>query len=1102
MSVLAQDLSKGLDLTVQPSWSGADANQLVDAGTPASDKGLIITTTDSGSTPDVPDASVDSVSPVKKLRWQRYAWRRIRNSGLAPILYVWNPNATSDATYLKWQEITSSSASVVVVVVASYAALRAYNFQSTIGAGYTPVALVLGYATAGDGGYGEFRYDSTDTASSDDNGRVLVTTLSSYRFKRIVKPGDWARPEWFGGLPEVSSVAGAQAVTTAARKCVAYYRSLEFSAGTYYRDNRIIVPRNTRVRGQGKGITIIKTVNASPAVLAYAGGNYMCTFMYCIAGTTTSGLVGTTYLTLSDEGPCDNSYIEDLTVDGNYNNQTVDGSLRYPVTIRAIELVGGGCRISRVSAQGCGVGLGGGECFIFRISQIAGQTNQLGGIIEDTDYSAMGSPLNAGATLAAYAWPTNITGTGRVGGWGGLEVTVIALSGDGGAATTQKAVRCTNNTVRDLLRTLTAYPNPLNFVSVAGSASAVITGNQATNFDGVCVYVDNSENGSTTQTTNGLNIANNNFDNVFRGVHLLSGVNTARYARMIVANNVIRLYNTANPPGFNLASPPIGILLDFNLSVSFVFSSDYPFKDIIVEGNLISGGGNFTPDTGIYPYYSRGVYFAFNNGDIWNSLKIINNAIDVPQYGPAAPAYYFQEADSLALYWVTSNALQSSTQVVGRVHRLLLAGNRTALGDLIPYMTVVDSGYLATYKQYQHDSVRLSTFDPIDGIANLDSIFPEQVGQLWFNTALKRLWIAQSLATRVASGSIVPQRSYAVRSDVGETNPAVAKITYNAVDYIHNQQFLAVAGVTVYTTLGDAKVSESPSYCWQPLTRNSYEIFQVPEGTYFNYGIVSDRFIDSRFFIHFNAGLNGDHRIALPNPATADASGNLIYKGRTCYIRYGRNAITDAHEIILACGTVAAGVLTPNASPVVVDPIACYPVDEVVLTPASKSAMGGIVGLLCDGTYWFITSMISDPQEILLFTQIGITAITPNDFQLTNYTIAPYYHTFSTNLKDRQLKGLVYLDFPLTANVGAELPAPEAYVGYSFKIAIRVGNGFTASVYCNTANKIINVGVAAGVKGSIVSTTLVASAAAADRIIVAEVTSLGPYWIVQANYNA
>lgn len=66
----------------------------------------VINTTDTGSgTPTVPNATATT-------KWQEYIWIRHLEAGNTnkAKIYVWNPNATSDATYLKWQEVSGASA--------------------------------------------------------------------------------------------------------------------------------------------------------------------------------------------------------------------------------------------------------------------------------------------------------------------------------------------------------------------------------------------------------------------------------------------------------------------------------------------------------------------------------------------------------------------------------------------------------------------------------------------------------------------------------------------------------------------------------------------------------------------------------------------------------------------------------------------------------------------------------------------------------------------------------------------------------------------------------------------------------------------------------
>lgn len=105
MALSSQNFVKGTDFTGLTSITASDLNQAVDAATLKSDtasegKGLILWTKDSAlDTPIVPDPSAVTTA------WKRFIWVRIPYSSATsqtPIVYGWNDNATSDATYLKW----------------------------------------------------------------------------------------------------------------------------------------------------------------------------------------------------------------------------------------------------------------------------------------------------------------------------------------------------------------------------------------------------------------------------------------------------------------------------------------------------------------------------------------------------------------------------------------------------------------------------------------------------------------------------------------------------------------------------------------------------------------------------------------------------------------------------------------------------------------------------------------------------------------------------------------------------------------------------------------------------------------------------------------
>ena len=117
------DIVKGTDFTALTTATAADHNTLVDAANPVLDtsvegKGFVIWSVDSAlDTPIVPDPTLSS----SHFKWKRYVWLRVPHStatNLVPKLYVWNDNATSIATYLKWRQIEADLSSVEADITA------------------------------------------------------------------------------------------------------------------------------------------------------------------------------------------------------------------------------------------------------------------------------------------------------------------------------------------------------------------------------------------------------------------------------------------------------------------------------------------------------------------------------------------------------------------------------------------------------------------------------------------------------------------------------------------------------------------------------------------------------------------------------------------------------------------------------------------------------------------------------------------------------------------------------------------------------------------------------------------------------------------------
>jgi len=97
------DIVSGLDPTGFTNITSAQLETMVGGATPYSDKGIVMVTTDaSPGNPNVPAAQTTT-------KWQTYLWLRIQPSSTSIVLYAWNPNSGSDATFLQWQSVLNAS---------------------------------------------------------------------------------------------------------------------------------------------------------------------------------------------------------------------------------------------------------------------------------------------------------------------------------------------------------------------------------------------------------------------------------------------------------------------------------------------------------------------------------------------------------------------------------------------------------------------------------------------------------------------------------------------------------------------------------------------------------------------------------------------------------------------------------------------------------------------------------------------------------------------------------------------------------------------------------------------------------------------------------
>lgn len=124
MALGLQNFNKGTDFTGLSTINASDLNQVVDNATCYLDnasegKSINLWTVDSAlNTPRVPDPSAVTSA------WKRFFWIRIPYTGATdkkPIIYAWNDDVTSDATYLKWID----TANDLTDIEADIAALQA-----------------------------------------------------------------------------------------------------------------------------------------------------------------------------------------------------------------------------------------------------------------------------------------------------------------------------------------------------------------------------------------------------------------------------------------------------------------------------------------------------------------------------------------------------------------------------------------------------------------------------------------------------------------------------------------------------------------------------------------------------------------------------------------------------------------------------------------------------------------------------------------------------------------------------------------------------------------------------------------------------------------
>lgn len=170
----AFDFTKGKDFSGLTDASGVDHNTLVDLATPYQDsaeegKGINLWTLDSAlNVPRVPDPTAGA----SYSKWNRYIWIRVPYPGATdktPKLYVWNDDAPSIATYLRWKlyaDLTSINATVA-----------ALNISVTTASSNAANALVA--ANAANASAASANSKATSAETNATNAVALVTAAQA-----------------------------------------------------------------------------------------------------------------------------------------------------------------------------------------------------------------------------------------------------------------------------------------------------------------------------------------------------------------------------------------------------------------------------------------------------------------------------------------------------------------------------------------------------------------------------------------------------------------------------------------------------------------------------------------------------------------------------------------------------------------------------------------------------------------------------------------------------------------------------------------------------------------------------------------------------------
>lgn len=206
----------------------------------------------------------------------------VADSGILPENTAWSDVPSKSVTGLNTQanalqQRTNWIRANQPVVVTNVSAIRALDKTKI------SYAVTKGYYTAGDGGAGEYWYDSSDTTSSDNGGTVIVASDG----------GRWKLNHLGGNINVLLFGAKFNSTgddSTAINKAIDYVFSsgggiIDLPSGIAYISSSIKVKAGCHLQGSGRASTILQPSGSFNAVEVH--GNSMSNWLY---GAKVSGL--------------------------------------------------------------------------------------------------------------------------------------------------------------------------------------------------------------------------------------------------------------------------------------------------------------------------------------------------------------------------------------------------------------------------------------------------------------------------------------------------------------------------------------------------------------------------------------------------------------------------------------------------------------------------------------------------------------------------------------------------------------------------------------------------------------------------------------------